>query len=201
MDDALRNILDDLYAWGAEHDATKEDRLERMRNLEPDTAALLAVLVRAIQPARMLELGTSNGYSTIWLADAARETGGSLTSVDIDPARTASAALNLRRAQLEEHVELLTDDAANTLSSAPDARFGLVVLDSERPAYASYWPDLLRTLEPGGLLVVDNVLSHAEEVAAFRALVAAEPEVIEALVPIGAGVLLVVKGGIRGATQ
>jgi predicted O-methyltransferase YrrM len=197
MDTALASLLDDLRAWGAEHDASKEDRLERMRNLEPDTAALLAVLVRSIQPARILELGTSNGYSTIWLADAARAIGAELTSVDIDADRTRRASENLGRAGLAGHVRLRTEDAALTLASSGDGVWGLIFLDSERPAYASYWSDLLRTLAPGGLLVVDNVLSHADEVAAFRALIAAEPGVIEALAPIGAGALLVVKHGTR----
>jgi predicted O-methyltransferase YrrM len=197
MDPQLQSLLDDLHAWGEEHDAAREDRLGRMRNLEPDTAALLAVLARATQPARMLELGTSNGYSTIWLADAARSVGASLTSVDIDPERTAGALENLRRAGLDAHVTLLTEDAASTLASSPDATWGLILLDAERPAYASYWKDLVRSLEPGGLLVVDNVLSHADEVVAFRALIAAAPEVIEALVPLGAGALLVVKAGTR----
>ena len=68
-----------------------------------------------------------------------------------------------------------------------------IFLDAERPAYAGYWPDLLRVPRPGGLLVVDNVLSHAEQVAAFRALVSREPAVSEALAPTGAGALLVLR--------
>jgi predicted O-methyltransferase YrrM len=69
-----------------------------------------------------------------------------------------------------------------------------VFLDAERPAYAGYWPDLLRTLRPaGGLLAIDNVLSHPDEVADVLALIAAEPAVTGALVPIGAGVQLVVR--------
>lgn len=84
MDEELTSLLDDLYARGRVHDAGQADRLHRWRNLEPETARLLAVLVRALPPRRMLELGTSNGYSTIWLADAARAVGVRLTSVDID---------------------------------------------------------------------------------------------------------------------
>ena len=66
-------------------------------------------------------------------------------------------------------------------------------LDAERPAYAGYWPDLLRTLAPGGLLAIDNVLSHAEQVEEVTALIEAEPSVTTTLVPIGAGVRLVVR--------
>jgi predicted O-methyltransferase YrrM len=90
-------------------------------------------------------------------------------------------------------VELRVEDAADTLAGAADASWQLVFLDSERPAYVAYWPELVRTLADGGLLVVDNVLSHADEVREFRALVAADARFLEALVPIGAGVLLIVK--------
>ena len=74
----LAALLEQLHRDGVEHDSSKEDRLERLRNLEPDSAALLALLVRAIRARAMLELGTSNGYSTLWLADArAASVGGS----------------------------------------------------------------------------------------------------------------------------
>jgi predicted O-methyltransferase YrrM len=137
MHTRLRGLLDDLHRRGVEHDAGATDRLARLRNVDPDTAALLALLVRATGARRVLELGTSNGYSTVWLADAV---------------------------------------AAN-----------------EGPAYPRYWPDLVRVLRPRGVLAVDNVLSHADEVAAFRALVSADERVSEALSPTGAGALLVLR--------
>ncbi len=81
MDDDLIALLDEVHSYGVAHDARKADRLERLRNVEPDTAQLLAVLIRAIQPRAVLELGTSNGYSTLWLADAVRAIGGHLVDV------------------------------------------------------------------------------------------------------------------------
>jgi|SRR5271166_1156748 len=193
MDDQLAAYLEELYRRGSAHDAEKADRLERLRNVETDTARLLAVLVRALGAKRLLELGTSNGYSTLWLADAARSIGGRVLSVDVDPARTAQAREHLARVHLDEFVELRTEDAAMTLSSSTEASWRMIFLDAERPAYAGYWPDLHRVLEPGGLLVVDNVLSHAGEVQELRELVADDGRVTEAVVPIGAGALLVVK--------
>jgi predicted O-methyltransferase YrrM len=191
VDARLTAFLEQLYRQGREHDAGKEDRLERLRNVEPDTARLLAVLIRATQARDVLEIGTSNGYSTIWLAEATRE--GRVVSVEIEPERTEMARANLRDSGLEARVELLTEDGAAVLERTPDASLDFIFLDAERPAYTGYWPHLVRVLRPGGLLVVDNVISHAEQVAEFRALVEVDERVTEALVPTGAGALLVVK--------
>jgi len=192
-DAARRAIADSLYAAGREHDAARPDRLDRFRNVEPETAELLGVLVRARAAPRVLEIGTSNGYSTIWLADAVQATNGSLVSLEIDPARTALAREHLARAGLDDVADLRTADAGQALAAFAEDAFDVVFLDAERPAYPGYWPDLVRTLAPGGLLAVDNVLSHAAEVEAFRGIVAADERVTPALVPIGAGVLLVVR--------
>jgi predicted O-methyltransferase YrrM len=189
---ARRAVADEVLAAARAHDAAQADRLARFRNVEPETAQLLGVLVRATGARRVLELGTSNGYSTIWLADGAEATGGAVTSVEIEPARTALARAALERAGLD--AELVTGDAAQTLRASPGGGWDLVFLDAERPAYAGYWPDLLRVLRPGGgLLAIDNVVSHAAEVADVTALIEAEPQVTTVLVPVGAGLRLVVR--------
>jgi len=193
---ARRAVAQEILAAARAHDERQPDRRARFRNVEPETAELLGVLIRATGARRILELGGSNGYSTIWLADAAEETGGSVTSVEIDPERTALARANLARATVR--AELRVQDAGRALSDSPDGWWDFVFLDAERPAYTGYWPELLRSLRPaGGLVAIDNVLSHAAEVAAFGALIDAEPSVVSALVPIGAGVRLVVRGEER----
>ena len=192
MDDRLLNLVEELHAHGVAHDAGEPDRLDRLRNLEPDTAHLLALLVRATGARRLLELGTSNGYSTLWLADAVRGVGGRLISVDNDVGRSSQAQQNLMRAGLEELVDLRVEDAAVTLRESANQSWDMIFLDAERSAYPGYWPDLIRVLRPGGLLAVDNVLSHAEEVRDFRKLVRDDDRVTEAVVPTGAGALLVV---------
>jgi predicted O-methyltransferase YrrM len=193
LDQRLTSLLEQLHRDGVEHDRGKADRLERLRNLEPDSAAVLALLVRATGARDVLELGTSNGYSTLWLADAVAGAAGRLVSVDADAARSALAAQNLDRGGVRDAVELRVEDAARALSASGDRSWDLIFLDAERTAYAGYWPDLARVLRSGGLLVVDNVVSHAEEVRAFRATVAADPRVsAEAVIPTGAGLLLVV---------
>ncbi len=129
--------------------------------------------------------------STIWLADAVEGVAGRIVSVDVDAERIALARDNLERAGLE--ADLRVADAAETLAQSESGARDVVFLDAERGAYAGYWPDLLRALRRGGLLVVDNVISHADEVASFLSLVSTEPAATSTQVPIGAGVQLIVK--------
>ena len=192
MNEARRRTAAELLTASREHDEAQPDRLERFRNMEPDTAELLGVLVRATKARRILELGTSNGYSTIWLADAAEATGGHVVSVEVDASRTDMARGNLRTAGLIDRVELRVEDAARSLASSQDAEWELVFLDAERPAYVGYLADLVRTLAPGGLLAVDNVRSHAHELTEFTALIEAEPRLTQTVVPVGAGLRLAV---------
>ena len=192
MDRARRQLADELYAASREHDAAQADRLDRFRNVEPDTAQLLGVLIRATGARRILELGTSNGYSTIWLADAAQATGGRVVSVDVDASRTELARCNLAAVGLDDRVELRVEDAASTLAGAPEAVWEFVFLDAERPAYPGYLPGLVRTLVPGGVLAIDNVQSHAHELVEFTALIEREPRLTQTVVPVGAGLRLAV---------
>ena len=193
MNEARRRFADDLYVHSREHDAALSDRLERFRNVEPPTAELLGVLIRASGARRILELGTSNGYSTIWLADAAESTGGNVVSVDVDGSRTSLARENVRVAGLGALVELRTEDAAETLARSGDGDWEFVFLDSERAAYTSYLRDLVRALAPRGVVAIDNVESHAHELVDFTTLIEAEPALTQTVVPVGAGLRLAVR--------
>jgi predicted O-methyltransferase YrrM len=86
-DEKLRGLLDEVYAFGRRNDAEKTARAERMLNITPETGAFLRMLVVAGRLQRVLELGTSNGYSTLWLADACRRTGGRLVTLELSPAK------------------------------------------------------------------------------------------------------------------
>jgi predicted O-methyltransferase YrrM len=193
VDDRRRALLDDLARAGREHDALQPDRLARWRNVEPETGALLALLVHATGARRLLELGTSNGISSIWLGDAAQAVGGELRSLEIDPDRAAAGRANIDAAGLGDVVTVDVADAGEALRGFADEAFDLVFLDSERGPYPGYWPDLVRTVRRGGLLAVDNAISHAGELVGFRAVVDADARVVSSLVPVGAGVLLVVR--------
>jgi predicted O-methyltransferase YrrM len=192
MNELRRRLAAEVYAAGREHDRAQADRTARLRNVEAATAELLGVLVRATGARRILELGTSNGYSTIWLADAAEATGGGVLSVDIDATRTDLARANLREAALIDRVELRTEDAAATLARSEDSVWEFVFLDAERPAYPTYVCDLVRTMAPGAVLAVDNVQSHALDLVEFMELIEGEAGLTQTVVPIGAGLRLAV---------
>ena len=122
-----RTIAAEVFAAGRDYDAAQADRLARLRNVEPETAELLGVLVRATRARRVLEVGTSNGHSTLWLADAAEVVGGQVETLDIDPRRTEQALANLDRAGLSEVVELPHDRRGPGAGRVPRCGLGLRV--------------------------------------------------------------------------
>jgi len=191
--DPLDNVLVELEEFGKANDAGAAERARRMLNITRDTGEFLAVLVKATMARRVLEIGTSNGYSTLWLASAARAIGGAVTTVELAQYKIGLAATNFARAGLADHISLLHDDAGRLLERSAAAAFDFIFLDSERPQYPGWWPHLRRVLRPGGLLVVDNAISHRDEVLPFVALVDADPEFSTSLVSVGNGEFLAVR--------
>ena len=186
MDGALTILLDELARFGAANDARETERPKRMLNITPDTGRLLWIMVRAARATRILEVGTSNAYSTIWLADAARETGGRVITLELDSAKAALARENLTRAGLGDRVEIRPGRAADTLPPLPGP-FDFVFLDANRPEYLTYLELVLPKLVSGGLLVADNVVSHAGELRDYLTRVKSDARLFSVTVPIGNG--------------
>lgn len=189
----LAALLAELETFGQQNDAVVTDRPRRMLNVTRDTGEFLAVLVKAMRARRVLEIGTSNGYSTLWLASAARAIGGTVTTVERAELKVGMARANFARSGLADVITLVHDDAGGVLKRTGDAGIDLLFLDSERPEYPGWWPDLRRVLRSGGLLVVDNATSHPEQMAPFVALVTTDPTFTTSLVPVGNGEFLAVK--------
>jgi predicted O-methyltransferase YrrM len=193
VNDAVTQVLAELGQWGPAHDAEEPDPRRKLLNITPDTGQLLALLVRATRSRRILELGTSNGYSTLWLAAAACDTGGCVTTVELREAKAMLARETFGRAGIEAVVDLRVADGSVVLDAAADGAHDFIFLDADRDRYLAWWPDLARVLAGGGLLVVDNATSHARELAPFAAAIASVPTFTTVLVPVGNGELLVHK--------
>lgn len=186
MNTTLRQFLDDLASAGQCNDAREQERRHKMLNLEPETAQLLSMLVRSSRRTRLLEIGTSNGYSTIWLAWAASLTGGHVTSIDRDAQKQARADANLRHVGLRQLVDLHCGDATEIVASLPGP-FDCIFFDADRYSAPAQLSLLIPKLTPDVLLLADNVLSHPDEIAGYLQALEAMPQFDHIVVPIGKG--------------
>ncbi|WP_332604651.1 O-methyltransferase [Acinetobacter sp. ESBL14] len=184
--------ISDLYDEFKQHDARQSDRLRRYRNIEAESAKLLAMLVRSQCSKRILEIGTSTGYSTLWLAEAAKAVAGAVQTLEINAFRSAQARKYAEEFGLEALIDFWVGDAADYLAQATEP-FDLILLDAERGSYAGYWEDLKRLLQSSGsTLIVDNVISHAAEVKEFLELIKDDEDYMSTILPVGAGLCMVV---------
>ncbi|QNI02808.1 DUF1442 domain-containing protein [Halomonas sp. SH5A2] len=195
MNESLQALLVELEQFGQDNDTAIADRPRRMLNITRDTGEFLSVLVQATSAKRVLEIGTSNGYSTLWLAQAAQNIGGHVTTIEQSEFKLELAANNFERSGLSAVITQLRGEAGSLLETMHDENCDLIFLDSKRSEYLAWWPTIKRLLRKGGLLVVDNATSHADEMAAFMALVAANSDVTTCTVPVGNGQFLATLSG------
>jgi predicted O-methyltransferase YrrM len=182
LTDTDRREIERLWTRKLDQDAKKLPQAERHRNLEPDSAELLCVLVERLKARRVVEIGGSSGISTIALAAALRGTEGRLTSIEIEPQRQAEAKATLARLGLQSHVEFILGDAAKVLPSLAAQDF--VLLDCEKDDYVRFYEML--PLARAAIVVADNVLSH--DLTAYQAHVRAKADSVT--LPVGKGLEL-----------
>jgi len=185
--------------FAPEDDALRLAREEMVRegmpeiNVSASEGKLLYVMARIIGAERILEVGTLGGYSAIWLARALPAQG-KLVSLEINPQYADVARRNLKRAGLEQKVELLVGPALESLSQLEaegDAPFDLVFIDADKESYVKYLRKSMPLLREGGLMLGDNTLPDAVLDAAaesgtkrYNAEVSAHPDLISILVPV-----------------
>jgi caffeoyl-CoA O-methyltransferase len=189
LDDRVRAVLARLEA---------EDADERERGLPPDkrsrqvartTGQFLFALVAPQTDCEVLELGGSRGYSTIWLAAGVRNFGGRVLSLESDPAKVEAWRRNISEAGLDDTADLIEGDAFESLLAIDDV-FDVVFIDAEKDDYEALF-DLARDkVEPGGLFVADNVLSHQETLGDYSRHRQADPTLESVTVPLDRGLEL-----------
>jgi predicted O-methyltransferase YrrM len=178
LDDRVRTVLSRLE---------EEDRREREAGL-PAAQRFLFTTVAPQTAVEVLEIGGSRGYSTIWLASAARILGGTVVSLEWDPARCEAWRANIEEAGLGEWAQLVEDDAFETLKAIDDV-YDIVFLDAEKSDYEALFALAREKVEPGALVIADNVTSH-EELHAYSAARQADSTLVSVTVTLDRGLEL-----------
>src|SRR5437868_9889648 len=166
LDEQVRAVLERLEREDAEERAAGLPSAVRSRAVAPTTGRFLFALVSPQTDCEVLEIGGSRGYSTLWLATGVRQLGGRVLSLESDPAKCEAWRRNIAEAGLELTAELVDGDAFETLPAIDDV-FDVVFLDAEKEQYERLFELARDKVEPGALFVADNVLSHADPLAAY----------------------------------
>jgi caffeoyl-CoA O-methyltransferase len=189
LDEHVREVLGRLEREDA---AEREQGLppeERSRAVAPQTGQFLFSLVAPQNACEVLEIGGSRGYSSIWLGAGVRYFGGRVVSIERAPDAARLWRENVFAAGLEEWVELIEGDALEVLAELEDI-FDVVFIDAEKSQYEKYFELGRRRVEPGGLVVADNVLSHRETLEAYSRSRQSDATLVSTTVPLDRGLEL-----------
>jgi caffeoyl-CoA O-methyltransferase len=185
LDDRVRAVLARLEDEDRRESEEDVPYAERSLAVGPESGRLLFALVAPNAGCEVLEIGASRGYSTVWLAAAARILGGRVLSLEFDSRKVEAWKRNIAEAGLEEWAELLEGDAKELLPALEEG-FDVVFLDAWKGDYETYF-ELARTkLEPGGVIVADNVTSH-RDLAGYVEARQSDPTLVSVTVPVGNG--------------
>ena len=189
LDDRVRTVLQRLEQQDAEEREQGVPRERRARQVARTTGQFLFSLVAPQTDCEVLEIGGSRGYSTIWLGAAARHLGGHVLSLEFDPVKCAEWRANVAEAGLEDWADLIEGDAFETLPAIDDV-FDVVFLDAEKDDYERLFGLARGKLEPGALVVADNVLSHKDTLEGYSQARQADPTLESVTVPLDRGLEL-----------
>jgi predicted O-methyltransferase YrrM len=168
-------------------------RMRRLRQIGPEVGRFIALLATASPAGRFIEIGTSAGYSTLWLALACRAAGRRVTTFEILDDKAELARKTFTSAGVTDVVDFRSGDALQALHGCTDIAF--CFLDAEKEAYAQCYEAVVPNMVPGGILVADNAISHEEALRPMLQRALSDRRVDALIVPIGKGELLCRKSG------
>ncbi|HVD49233.1 MAG TPA: class I SAM-dependent methyltransferase [Gaiellaceae bacterium] len=189
LDDRVRSVLGRLEAEDADERARGVAREQRARQVAPTTGRFLFSFVAPQTDCEVLEIGGSRGYSSIWLAAGVRYLGGRVLSLESDPTKVETWRANVEEAGLTEWAELVEGDAFETLPAIDDV-FDVVFLDAEKEQYEQLFAEARTKLEPGAVVIADNVLSHEDTLGAYSRARQSDPTLESVTVPLDRGLEL-----------
>jgi predicted O-methyltransferase YrrM len=189
LDDRVRSVLARLEAEDADERARGVPREQRARQVARSTGQFLFAFVSPQTDCEVLEIGGSRGYSSIWLAAGVRQLGGRVLSLESDPAKVEAWHANVEEAGVGDWAELVAGDAFERLPQIDDV-FDVVFLDAEKEQYETLFQDARTKLEPGAVVIADNVLSHEDTLGAYSQARQADPTLESVTLPLDRGLEL-----------
>jgi predicted O-methyltransferase YrrM len=195
MDEKVQSVLDAYHARMLdENQRLREGRIgpgdwrdQVLLAFGPESGRLLNILAKSLKAPRMLELGTSYGYSTLWLAEAARASGGHVTTAELQDYKSAYARERLTEAGLATYVDFKVGDALGIIDALP-AGIDFVLVDLWKDLYSPCLEAFYPKLNPGAIIVADNmIMPGGEDVALYGRAIRAKPGMTSILLPVGAG--------------
>jgi predicted O-methyltransferase YrrM len=186
-DERMRQESAQMRQGGAPTGATDwRDRV--LLAVGPETGQLINILAKSLKAPNILEIGTSYGYSGIWLAEAARATGGRLTTLELQGYKSAYAREMSVKAGLADHVDFKVGDALEAIAAMP-AGIDFVLLDLWKDMYTPCLEAFLPKLNPGAIIVADNmIMPGGEGIARYAEAIRAMPDMDSILLPVGSGI-------------
>ena len=164
-------------------------------NIPRKTAVLINTFIKMMNAQSVLEIGTSNGYSGIWIAKALKQTGGKLTTIEFYEKRQSVAIENFKKCGVDDIIRPLQGSACDVIETfAPEEKFDFVFIDASKREYIKYFELIKSHLTEKALIVADNIISHAEKVQDFIDAVDADDEFQYEIVEVPGGILVAYKG-------
>lgn len=185
---AMRQRMTWLEAEDRRDRSDATPRMQRLRQIPPETGRFIAILAAGAPPGDIIEIGASAGYSGLWLALACMELNRVLTTFEVLADKIPLAQETFHLAGVEKHVSLVHGDARRLLPRHD--RVAFCFLDAEKEHYAELYELIVPRLVPGGLLVADNVISHRETLGALVDRAARDHRVDSVVIPVGKGELV-----------
>lgn len=163
-------------------------RMKRLRQIPPETGRFIAMIAAAAPAGEIIEIGTSAGYSTLYLALAAREKGTRVTTFEILSEKARMARDTFGQAEVTDVIELIEGDARDHLKNMEKVAFAFI--DAEKEVYKDCYDLLVPRMESKAWLIADNIISHRDELLSFIESAQNDSRVDALVVPIGKGLLL-----------
>ena len=173
-----------------------EKTIQDFWNVDRPSANFLNQMIKIKGSKSALEIGTSNGYSGIWIAKALLETGGKLTTIEYWEKRASLAIENFKKAGVNHIITTLTGDAVEILREMKEKqsqKFDFIFVDANKAEYIEYFDSYDSLLEAGGIIIADNILSHYKKTKTFVKTIMEHPSYQSQILNFEAGMMLSLK--------